>query len=93
MVNTKPKDNKLEFCLLRISEMVSAISLYERSGKIMDNCSINWVFKPSYGKYAISVSKKINAGKRAKKKLKAIEEALVVTAPSYKPLKKNRKTS
>ena len=41
----------------------------------------------------MSVKKKINAGKSARKKLNAIDEALVVSAPSIKPFKKKEPTS
>ena len=39
------------------------------------------------------VNRKIRAGKKAKKKLKAIEEALVEIAPFFNPLKKNSNIS
>ena len=43
--------------------------------------------------YGISVKKKISAGKSAKKKLKAMDEALVVMAPFSRPFIKNELTS
>ena len=41
----------------------------------------------------MSVNRKIRAGKKAKKKLKAIEEALVEIDPFFNPFKKNSNIS
>jgi hypothetical protein len=41
------------------------------------------------GKYAIREKKKIKAGKIARKRLKAIPEALTVSAPLLRLLRKN----
>jgi hypothetical protein len=48
---------------------------------------------PSIGMYGINVKKKIIVGNKATKKLKAIEDALVVIDPFHNPLRKNTATS
>ena len=61
-------------------------SLVEGGRTSFNNCNkISW--KLSIGIYGISVNKKIRAGKNAKKKLNAMEEALVVIAPFSIPSK------
>ena len=62
-------------------------------GKTEYNISINVVWKLLIGIYGIRVNKNIIAGKNARKKLNAIDEALVVIDPSMSPVQKKEATS
>ena len=88
-----PIDNKPPLWLFIISSNVSNVATFVDGGKILEIISINVSWKPSIGIYGIKVKKTIIEGKKAKKKLNANDDALVVIAPSCNPLKKNIVTS
>ena len=89
----KPIDNNPPLWLLIMSSNVLKVALFVEGGRILDRISINVSWKPIIGMYGIKVKKTIIDGKKAKKKLKAKEEALVVIAPSCSPLTKKIATS
>ena len=89
----KPIDNKPPRWLLMISCIVSNVTVFVDGGRMLDKISIRVSWNPFIGIYGIRVKKTIIEGKKARKKLNAREEALVVIAPSCNPLMKKIVTS
>ena len=91
--NKNPIDNKPPLGLFIISWMVlNAASLVD-GGNIDPNILINVSWNPDIGIYGISVNRKIIAGKNARKKLNARDDARVLMDPLWIPSQKNIATS
>ena len=91
--NKNPKDKRLKFCFVMISSMVTNRTSYALAGNKRLILSSKSCWKLSIGMYAINVNKKIIAGKSAKKKLKARDDARNIRSASNKLSKKNFPTS
>lgn len=76
-----------------VSEIVSCIKEYALSGSTSAKTLKSSYWKFSTGIKGIKLKRKIRAGNREIKRLKATEDARIETEPFCIPLKKNEPTS
>jgi hypothetical protein len=84
---------KTPLLLVIISVRVDSRKSYALAGIIDSNNLISSLWKFGIGINGISVNRKKEEGRSARRRLKAMDDALVTSAPFLNPLIKNRKTS